>query len=433
MTTRRDFLRQSATAMAAGIILPDVLRAKALRTSLSASDQINVALIGCRGMGWYDLTDLMKHPGVNCVGLCDIDRDMLESRAAEAEKNWGRRPQLYGDYRRLLENKDVDAVVIGTPDHWHCLMMADACAAGKDVYVEKPVANSFAECDAMVRAQQRYGRVVQVGQQQRSSRLWHEMKRYIDSGQLGHIARVNIWANFAYANIQAMEPFGPVPENIDYQMWLGHTPERPFSATYIHGLWRMFWNYGGGLLTDWGVHLLDMALWAMNVQGMPLSVTAAGGNHANPHNCSETFDTLTVLYKFPDFLMQWSNMALESGPYGRHYGLEFRGTNGTLIVNRESMEVIPLGDQLEPQTWTPDNDEHLDHTRNFLDCVRARRFDTACPITNGSFCAKYAHLGNIAARTRQTLTYDDSRHTFHNKEADRLITPDYRKPWKLPR
>ncbi len=431
MTTRRDFLRQSATAMAAGIILPGVVRAKALRASVSASDQVNVALIGCRSMGWYDLTDMMKHPGVNCVGLCDIDSKILENRAAEAEKAWGRRPELYGDYRRLLERKDLDAVIIGTPDHWHCLMMTDACAAGKDVYVEKPVANSIAECDAMVRAQERYGRVVQVGQQQRSSKLWHEMKHYLDSGRLGHIARVNIWANFNYANVQTMGQGESVPDNVDFQMWLGPAPERAFSSTYIHGLWRMFWDYGGGLMTDWGVHLLDMGLWGMNVAGMPRRVVATGANHANPRNFSETFDTLSVLYELPGFLMQWSNMALESGPYGRHYGLEFRGTNGTLIVNREGMEVIPLGKNLEAQTWKPSNDEHLDHTANFIDCVRARRFDTACPITNGSFCAKYAHLGNIAARTHESLVYDDRKHTFHNKAADRLLKPSYRKPWKM--
>ncbi len=431
MTTRRDFLRQTATAMAAGIVLPEVLRAKALRASVSASDQINVALIGCRSMGWYDLSDMMKHPGVNCVGLCDIDRNMLQNRAAEAEKAWGRRPELYGDYRRLLERKDLDAVIIATPDHWHCLMMAEACAAGKDVYVEKPVANSIAECDVMVGAQQRYQRVVQVGQQQRSSRLWQEMKNYIDSGRLGKIARVNIWANFGYANVQTMGREASVPDGVDFQMWLGPAPERQFSSTYIHGLWRMFWDYGGGLMTDWGVHLLDMGLWGMNVSGMPQRVVASGANHANPRNCAETFDTLTVLYAFPDFIMQWSNSALESGPYGRNYGLEFKGSEGTLIVNREGMEIIPLDGKLEAQTWKPTNDEHLDHTSNFLDCIRSRRLDTACPISNGSFCAKYAHLGNIAARTGESLTYDDQKHTFHNKAADRLVAPTYRKPWRM--
>jgi len=382
-------------------------------------------------MGWADLCAMLQNPGVQLVALCDVDQAVLDARTADAEKNWGRRPDQYRDYRRLLERKDVDAVIIGTPDHWHCLMMTDACAAGKDVYVEKPVANSIAECDAMVRAQERYGRVVQVGQQQRSSKLWHEMKHYLDSGRLGHIARVNIWANFNYANVQTMGQGESVPDNVDFQMWLGPAPERAFSSTYIHGLWRMFWDYGGGLLTDWGVHLLDMALWGMNVEGMPLRVAAAGGNYAYPDNFAETFDTLNVNYQFPDFLISWSNVAIESGPYGRNYGLEFKGTNGTLIANREGWEVVPQGDKAEAVSVKPSNNDHLDHTQNFVDCVLRRDQQTACTIQNGSLCAKYAHIGNIAARTHDILTYDDQRRTFHNKAADRFIMPRYRKPWKL--
>jgi predicted dehydrogenase len=148
----------------------------------------------------------------------------------------------------------------------------------------------------MVTAQKRYGRVVQVGQQQRSSQLWHEMKRYIDAGHLGKIARVNVWANFAYAAILNHAADGPVPEGVDFDMWLGPAPRRTFNASRFHGLWRMFWDYGGGLMTDWGVHLMDMALWAMNVKGMPKRVVASGANHAYPENFAETFDTLTVLY-----------------------------------------------------------------------------------------------------------------------------------------
>ena len=413
MTTRRNFLRQSASALAAGMLMPHVLYAGAPKKQTAASDRLNVALVGCRSMGWHDLSDIMRYPGTSCVALCDIDSGILSNRAAEAEKNWGKRPALYGDYRRVLERDDVDIIVVGTPDHWHCKITTDACSAGKDVYVEKPLANSIAECDAMVAAAQRYGRVVQVGQQQRSAELWHSMKQYIDSGELGHIGRVNVWANFSYAALLNPAKDGPVPEGVDF------------------GSWRMFWDYGVGLLTDWGVHLLDMALWGMNVKGMPQLVIAAGGNHAYPNNFSETFDTLSVTYQFPDYLIQWSNVAIESGPYGRNYGLEFKGTNGTLIANRESWEVIPQGDKLEAKLVKPSNNDHLDHTKNFLDCVKRRDMQTACPITNGSFCAKYAHIGNIAARTHQALTYDDSKHTFHNREADRFITPDYRKPWKL--
>ena len=432
MTTRRDFLRQSASALTASIIIPQALRGKTfIAPAVSASDQLNVALVGCKSMGWYDLEDIMHHPGVNCVALCDIDRGILENRAAEAEKKWGRRPDLYGDYRQMLERQDVDIVVIGTPDHWHCKIMTDACSAGKDVYVEKPAANSIAECDAMVEAQKRYGRVVQVGQQQRSSQMWHEMKHYIDSGQLGRIARVNVWANFSYAAILHPAADGPVPEGVDFDMWLGPAPKRSFNASRFHGAWRMFWDYGGGLLTDWGVHLLDMALWGMDVKGMPRRVVASGDNHAYPENFAETFDTLTVLYEFPDYLIQWNNVTIESGPYGKNYGLEFKGTNGTLVVNREGMEVIPLGDKLEARTWKPTNNEHLDHTTNFIDCVRSRNMQTACPITNGAFCAKYAHIGNIAARTHLSLTYDERKRTFHDKAADRFIIPEYRKTWKL--
>ena len=373
MTTRRDFLRQSATALAAGIIIPRTLYAETLSAkAVAASDRLNVALVGCRSMGWHDLSDIMRYPGTSCVALCDIDSSILSNRAAEAEKNWGKRPATYGDYRRILERDDVDIIVIGTPDHWHCKITTDACSAGKDVYVEKPLANSIAECDAMVAAAQRYGRVVQVGQQQRSAALWHSMKEFIDSGKLGHIGRVNVWANFAYAAVLNPVQDSPVPDGVDFDMWLGPAPKRTFNSSRFHGSWRMFWDYGGGLLTDWGVHLLDMALWGMNVTGMPQRVVAAGGNHAYPNNFAETFDTLSVTYQFPEYLIQWSNVAIESGPYGRNYGLEFKGTNGTLIANRESWEVIPDGDKIEAMTVKPSNNDHLDHTNNFIECVKRR-------------------------------------------------------------
>ena len=433
MTTRREFLRLSASALAASLLLPQSLKSRSLRPGSAPSDQLRLALVGCRSMGWYDLTDLMNHPGMYCAALCDIDQGILTKRAADAEKLWGYRPDTYTDYRRILERKDIDAVVIGTPDHWHCLVMTDACSAWKDVYVEKPAANSIAECDAMVAAQQRYGRVVQVGQQQRSSRLWHEMKHILDSGQLGTVARVNVWANFAYAAILSPAKDSAVPEGVDFDMWLGPAPARTFNASRFHGSWRMFWDYGGGLVTDWGVHLLDMALWGMDVKGMPLRVAAAGANHAYPDNFAETFDTLGVLYAYPDFLLQWSNVTIESGPYGMNYGLEFKGTAGTLVVNREKMEFYPLGENQPAQQWKPSNNEHYDHTTDFIDCVRTRKFDTACTIQNGAFCAKVAHLGNIASRTGASLTYDDARRTFRNKAADRLLAPDYRAPWKLPK
>ena len=434
MVSRRNFIRHSASAVATGLIMPSVLNESNLfASSVGANDQINVALIGCRSMGWADLSDFLIHPEVNCIALCDIDKNVLEQKAAEVEKLRNKKPRLYGDYRKVLEKKEIDAVIIVTPDHWHCLQMVDACAAGKDVYVEKPIANSIAECDAMVDAAKRYNRVVQVGQQQRSGNHWHEMKKYIDSGKLGKIARVNVWANFNYATILNPVSDSAVPSGVDFETWLGPAPKRTFNEKRFHGLWRMFWDYGGGLMTDWGVHLIDMALWGMNVKGMPKRVISSGGNFAYPDNYAETFDTLSVIYEYDDFIIQWSNIAgTETGPYGRNYGLEFKGVNGTLVANRESWEVYPEGNRIEHIKSLPNFQDHRDHVTNFLDCMKSRKMNTACTIDNGSLCAKYAHLGNISARVGSALAYDDVKKTFNNPMADKLIKPDYRNPWLFP-
>ena len=434
MVTRRDFLKKMGTLAVAGAVSPSLVNAKSPKASvMGANDRINIGLIGCNSMGWTDLLNAVNVPGVECVALCDIDKNIINRRAAELTKNKGTKPELYGDYRKLLERKDIDAVIIGTPDHWHCLQMVDACAAGKDVYVQKPIANSIAECDMMAQAAKHYNRVVSVGQQQRSAKLWIEMKKFVDSGQLGHISRVNVWANFRYSAILNPAKDSPVPEHIDFDMWLGPAPERTYNASRHHGSWRMFWDYGGGLLTDWGVHLLDMALWGMKVDHMPKRVMATGGNWAYPDNFAETFDTMSVIYEFDDFVMTWNNTTIESGPYGKNYGVEFVGTNGTLVANREGWEVYPLQGKCEAAKCSPDYQELRLHHTDFYNCMRSRKMETACTIDNGAMCAKYAHLGNISARVGSALVYDNEKQRFDNKEANKLIKPTYRKGWEFPK
>lgn len=434
MVTRRDFLKKMGTLAVAGAVSPSLVNAKSPKASvMGANDRINIGLIGCNSMGWTDLLNAVNVPGVECVALCDIDKNIINRRAEELTKNKGTKPELYGDYRKLLDRKDIDAVIIGTPDHWHCLQMVDACAAGKDVYVQKPIANSIAECDMMAQAAKHYNRVVSVGQQQRSAKLWIEMKKFVDSGQLGHISRVNVWANFRYAAILNPAKDSPVPEHIDFDMWLGPAPERTYNASRHHGSWRMFWDYGGGLLTDWGVHLLDMALWGMKVDHMPKRVMATGGNWAYPDNFAETFDTMSVIYEFDDFVMTWNNTTIESGPYGKNYGVEFVGTNGTLVANREGWEVYPLQGKCEAAKCSPDYQELRLHHTDFYNCMRSRKMETACTIDNGAMCAKYAHLGNISARVGSALVYDNEKQRFDNKEANKLIKPDYRKGWEFPK
>jgi predicted dehydrogenase len=196
----------------------------------------------------------------------------------------------------------------------------------------------------------------------------------------------------------------------------------------------MFWNYGGGLLTDWGVHLLDMALWGMNVTTMPDKVLSSGGKFLLPDGGHETFDTLSVTYQFKDFLITWENNAgVEPAPYGKNYGVLFQGTNGTLVANREDWEVYPYAHRTLPVKVTTDGLSHFMHKKNFIDCVKTRNFDTPCSIENGSLCAKYAHLGNICARIGGgALVYDDQAKQFDVAEANKYIQPAYRWPWKFP-
>ncbi len=428
--SRRSFI-QSSSLVAAGLAVP-MAGKSAWRTGM-ANDQINVALIGCRNMGWSNLADFLLHQEVRCVALADVDARILASRGNELTTKYQMKADLYPDYRKILDREDVDVVIIGTPDHWHCLQFVDACKAGKDIYVEKPISNSLAECDVMVAAAKKYKRIVQVGQQQRSSKHWQDMVDYLKSGKLGTIGHVHIWANFGYAAIQNPVADSEVPKDIDFNFWLGPAPARTFNTQRFHGLWRMFWNYGGGLMTDWGVHLLDMGLWGMDVKEMPPKVTASGGKYLFPYGAHETFDVQLVSYLFNDFLMTWEhNAGIDSGPYGRNYGVLFRGTNGTLVANRDDWEVYPEKDKIATIKVKADYQDHKNHVTNFLDHVKNRDPETACPIENGSLCAKYAHLGNIAARLGATLRYDDQNQSFDNDKANQLIKPVYRKPWRFP-
>lgn len=429
--TRRSFLKTSST-VAAGLAMPTYLRAASIK--VSANDKINVALIGCRSMGWANLSDFLLSDEVRCLALCDIDKSVMESRAKELASMQKEKFELYGDYRRILDRKDIDAVIIGTPDHWHCLQFVDACKAGKDVYIEKPVSNSIAECDVMVEAANKYQRVVQVGQQQRSAKLWKEMIDYLDSGVLGEISRIHVYANFNYAAITEIVPDSNIPEGVDFDTWLGPAPERTFNRQRFHGLWRMFWDYGGGLMTDWGVHLLDMALWAKKIYTMPNSIQANAGNFLYPDGMHETFDTQSVLYQFDDYILTWENNAgIESGPYGKNYGLVFTGKNGTLVANRDDWQVYPEREKVPGKIVKADYQDHKDHVFNFLECMKSRDRNTACTIETGSLCAKYAHLGNIAARmSGVSLQYNDKNKLFNIAKANKYLKPQYREPWKFP-
>ncbi len=436
MTSRRKFIKNvSAASLATAVPIGQV----SAKNSIIAKETVKVGLIGVRGMGWADLSSFLKNKGTTCIALCDVDSVLLEKRAEEVEAKTGNRPKTFNDHRKLLKVKELDAVFIGTPDHWHCIQMIDACAAGKDVYVEKPVANSIFEADLMVKAARKYNSVVQVGQWQRSDPHWHSAFEYLDTGALGNIRQVKAWANVNYGRgfdvVEESEP----PMGVDYDRWLGPAPKRPFNQNRFHGSFRYFWDYAGGLMTDWGVHMLDMVLHGMKATA-PKSVVAIGGKIAFPNNASETPDTLTTVYDFGNFSFIWEQfMGMGTSPYleeSGEPGVAFIGENGILAMNRASWKVLPLQhngryltEALPPRK---SRSSGLDaHTSNFLECIKNRK-DPNCTIEMGRDAALVAHLGNIAYRTGKKLEWNDSDGVISNEpEANTFLKPDYRSPWKL--
>lgn len=407
-------------------------------TVRSAADRVRVALIGCNGMGFYNLQDHLKVPGVECAAICDIDESVLTRRAAEVTRLSGKVPKQVKDFRHIIDDKSIDVVIVGTPDHWHCLPTVYACEAGKDVYVEKPLANSIYECEAMLTAARKYNRIVQVGQQQRSGQHWQDTVAMVKSGRIGKLRKIKAWGFFEYGRTAPRVPDSPAPSGVDYNMWLGPAPVRPFNTGRFHGNWRFSWDYGGGLLTDWGVHLLDIALWAVDGK-MPTTIQSTGGIYAYKENLIETADTQSVLFGYDDIHIEWEHVGgLNSGYYGRNYGIAFIGNDGTLVVNRESWELIPEQENGKPKTEAialqqADRSDHIKHVNNFIECVRSRK-RPICDVEIGRDAAVLAHMGNIAYRTGDALKWDGQTRKFiSNSKANELITPVYRQPWKLPK
>jgi len=440
-TNRRHFIKKSATATIGAVsfpFLPNYLQASVV----PPSDQVNIALIGCRNMGFGILRHHLDLEGVTCIAMCDVDKNILEEKAGIIERDYRQKPILHQDFRRVLDNKDVDAVIVGTPDHWHCLPTVYALQAGKDVYVEKPMANSIGECNIIAKAARHYNRqIVQVGQQQRSGSHWQKINRMIKEGHIGKLRKVNIWGNFNYGIGQPAKPDAPVPEGVDFDMWLGPAPSRSFNPARFHGNWRMFWDYGGGLVTDWGVHLIDMALWAKDIATPPQTILASGGNFSFPGHAHETFDTMSVIYQMDDYTITWEHTAgTQNGPWNKNYGLSFVGDNGTIVVNREGYQIISEWDdikkenKIKPEEMTINKDNHFAHVQNFVQCIRNRTKPVCTPET-GRTVAIAAHCANIAVRSgANLLRWDDEQSRFtNNQAANDFIIPEYRSPWTLPR
>lgn len=431
---RLNFIKNTTLLSAVGLLSPSHFAFGSSSKIIGSNEKIKFGTIGLNNMGWHDSMRLLRVPNVELVAICDVDKNILEKRNYELKKS-GIKVKVFSDYRNLLEDRDIDAVLIGTPDHWHPMMMIHASETGKHVYCEKPIGNSIGECNAMVKAQERYGNIVQVGQWQRSMQHFKDAVNFISTGVLGNIRTVKTWCYTSFLPLRIVPDSSP-PIGVDYKSWLGPAPLRPFNASRFHGHFRWFWDYAGGLMTDWGVHLLDYALLGMNCS-YPKSVIASGGKFASPDLAEETPDTLFAIYEFDDFNLIWdSAQGIKNGPYGLNHGIAFIGDHGTLVLNRRGWKVLEEKNNKNKiaKPFVKKNDNGLDnHLLNFIESIRANDPKKVnCSISDGALVAKIAHMGNISYRSGEKLFWDSTSDIFTNNTVnENYITNKYHNGYNL--
>jgi predicted dehydrogenase len=436
---RRDFLRTSA--LAAGAVAVGGTGRAAQGRTVAANDRVTLGFIGTGRMGRGNLRHALDTGRTEVVALCDVYEPNLR-RAVEALDD---PVDTYVDFRRILDRKDIDAVVVSSPDHWHAAHTVLACEAGKDVFVEKPLATTVAEGRKMVEVARRTGRVVQVGTMQRSAEHFQRAVDIVRSGALGKVSFVRCWnASNEYPDGFGNPADSKPPAGLDWDLWLGPAPERPFNQNRFgvsddhFSTFRYFWDYAGGMLTDWGVHLIDIVLWAME-ETAPRTVTTAGGKYFLRDN-RDTPDTLQTTYEFDDWVLSYTNQVLNGrGFEERGYGIQFHGTDATLFVDRGGYEVIPeySGEALERRPKTAalrgrsTSGGNLEHHQNWVDCMHSRQ-EPICDVEIGHASTVLPHLGNIAYRTDSRIDWDgEAELCKDNRAANELLSREYRKPWRL--
>jgi len=444
-STRRKFFENSALA-AAGLGLSSITGPKAMAGVFAqpASDRLNLAVIGLGMQGPPDLRGALTNPWVHCIGICDVDRERLDRAAVSFKESHPAQTAnmiLYTDFRKLLENKDIDGVIIAVPDHWHLLVYAEALKAGKHVYVEKPVANHIDECNLLMDLQKKYQRVVTTGLWQTSLNYFRMANEILKTGVLGDVYKVHCFLGQG-TDPREGAPDTPAPPTIDYDTWLGPAPQRPYNERRVHG-WRGFWDYGGGQQTDWGVHWLDSAFDGLVALGMsdrteyPKAVFSTAYKH--PDTFNETPSCQTTVYQFNNFHIEWAQQVAHL--YNRDQGVAWIGSRATLVCNREGYELIPWYNRdgtsdVQPARMSGSMayaDGIQAHATNWCNCIRNNSIDTASPIDKAAYATILAHLGNISFRSGTKVSYDAAkRGIIDNPAADAYFSVNYRSPWNKP-
>ncbi len=434
---RRNFLESSTSA---GVVA--ALTSIAANKAVAANEKIAVCVAGIRGRGGSVLSTFASLPEVEVRYVCDIDESVLASRVAAVQKA-GHKATGIKDYRQALDDKTLDALVLGTPDHWHALPTIHACQSGKDVYVEKPDGHNILEGQTMVAAAKKHGRVVQLGTQSRSGPHFLACMDYLKTGAVGKVRFAKAWESAMQASI-GNPPDSPPPAGIDYDLWLGPAPLRPFNKVRFHGNWRWFFDYGTGDLGNDGVHRLDVARWALQtaaaakgetVPDVPRAVSAHGGKYYFD-DAQEWPDTMMVTYDFaPGYLLTYEMRVWNAYPLdGEAEGASVHGDEGYVVIGNGRWRAFDRrGKLIKDEAGSYGND--VAHVKNFLDCMKSRGKPAADLETVGHPSSLLCHLGNAAWRAGRTLHFDPASYTFKNDaDANQYLTrAEYRKPWVLPK
>jgi predicted dehydrogenase len=455
---RRQFIT-AATATGLTYAALAARRKALLAEEVADQKPKRVGLIGC---GWYgkcDLFRLMQVAPVEVVSLCDVDKKHVEKAAdivSQRQKSH-KRPRLYGDYREMLKEKDLDICLVGTPDHWHALNMIAACQAGADVYCQKPISVDVAEGKAMLDAARKHGRVVQVGTQRRSTpHLAEAREKVVKEGLLGKIGHVEVCCYY-HMRANGNPPEEAVPAHLDYEMWTGPAPLRPYDGLPHKRWWRTFMEYGNGIMGDMCIHMLDMIRWQLDL-GWPSRISSAGGILVQKEGKSNTPDTQTATFEFPEFNVTWSHRSWGNPPDPDYPWAGFiYGDKGTLKLSVHRYDFFPQGkkeptlsgtaqfdpdgkypeDKTEAQETGDQMEAHVltanrAHQRDFLAAIASRGKPIA-DIEQGHISTASCILANLSMQLGRTLAWDPAKHeVVGDPEANRLLARPYRKPWERP-
>lgn len=434
---RRDFLRSSAAlASAASAVFSPSCSQKAQGVQSKVSDPLRVAIIGVRSRG-KDLTNIFGgSPQVLIRTICDVDLNAAEAAALVAEKRQGSKPEIVQDMRRVMDDQAIDAVAIATPDHWHALAAIWACQAGKHVFLEKPVAHTIQEGQLIIEAARKYNRFVQIGHQNRSNPTAREAMEFLHNGGIGKIWMARGLC-FKYRESIGSQPDSSVPNGVDYNLWLGPAPERPFNPLRFHYNWRWFWDYGNADLGAQGVHQMDIARWGMQKDELPTEISCSGGKFLWQDD-QETPNCQMVTLQYPDKTqIVFEVRALGTNDeQGARIGNIFYGEKGYMVmglIEREGWKVY-MGEKNE-LTESHEQEGPLTIVKDFVEAVRSNdKSKLTCEIENGNVSTSLIHLGNIAYRVNRKLRFDPATMTFPgDDEANGYLTKQYREGFELPK